>query len=153
MTGLLFLSAGRTKEGFIREGMEKYAPLIRRYVPLEVREVKARGGGGPGVLVDAEGDSLLSRLSAGDFVAALDEHGELHDSVSFAGLLGGLLESGRRVVFVTGGPFGLSDKVLGRADATLSLSRLTFTHEMARLILMEQVFRALTIIRGRAYHY
>jgi len=153
MTGLLFLFVGKTKEGFIREGLEKYAALIKHYVPLEVREIKGSGAKDARTAVEDEADSILGRLTQTDFLIALDERGKLFDSRGFAAELGRLMESGRRPVFLTGGPFGLSDRVRERADVLLSLSKLTFTHEMARLILSEQVYRALTIIKGKAYHY
>lgn len=151
--GLLFLFVGRTKEGFVKEGIEKYLALIRHYVPAEVREIKGSSLEDHAAAIEAEGDSILSRLAPGDCLVALDERGKNPASVKFAGELGGMLESGRRVVFVIGGPFGLSARVRERAELVLSLSKLTFTHEMARLILAEQVFRALTITRGRTYHY
>jgi 23S rRNA (pseudouridine1915-N3)-methyltransferase len=153
MTGLLFLFVGKTKEGFIREGLDKYAGLIKHYAPLEIREIKGSAGPGPESAMEAEADSILGRITQGDFLIALDGRGKALDSAGFAGELGRLTGEGRRLVFLTGGPFGLSDRVRERADMLLSLSKLTFTHEMARLILAEQVFRAFTIIKGRAYHY
>jgi len=148
--GMLFLFVGKTKERFIREGIDKYAGLAGRYVPLEIRELK--GGSGPGS-VDADGEVLLSRVEPRDFLFALDEHGENPGSVEFARRLSGLVDSGRRLVFAVGGPFGISGTLRSRADMPLSLSRMTLTHEMARLVLMEQVYRALTIIKGKTYHY
>ncbi len=151
--GMLFLFVGRTKEGFIREGIEKYSALAGRYAPLEVREIKGAGPKDRSGAVEKEGEALLARLLPGDYVFALDERGKNPGSVEFAGELRRLLDSGRRIVFALGGPFGMSDALKGRADRLLSLSRMTLTHEMARLVLMEQVYRALTIIKGKAYHY
>ncbi|MBI5191583.1 MAG: 23S rRNA (pseudouridine(1915)-N(3))-methyltransferase RlmH [Nitrospirae bacterium] len=151
--GILFLFVGKTKEGFMRDGIEKYAGLIKHYVPVEVREIKGSSLDDHAAAIEAEADSMLSRLLPGDCLIALDERGKNPLSVEFAGELGGMLETGRRLVFVIGGPFGLSARVRDRAELVLSLSRLTFTHEMARLILAEQVFRAFTIIKGRTYHY
>jgi len=153
VTGLLFLFVGKTKEGFIKEGLDKYEGLIRHYLPVEIREIKGSAGRDKKGAVEIEADSILSRLMPGDFLIALDERGKDPGSVSFAGELGGLLDSGRRLVFAVGGPFGLSDRVREKADRVLALSKLTFTHEMARLILAEQVYRAMTIIKGKAYHY
>jgi len=149
----VFLFVGKTKEGFIREALDKYVGLISRWVPVEVREIKGSDHTDRERAVEAEGDSLLSRLPQNDYIVALDERGENPDSRHFAERLGGLSGSGRGVTFVVGGPFGLSGRVRGRADYVLSLSKLTFTHEMARLILAEQVYRALTIIKGKTYHY
>jgi 23S rRNA (pseudouridine1915-N3)-methyltransferase len=153
MASPVFLFVGRTKEGFIKEGIEKYAALIGRYVPLDIREIKGASVKEAGRAVEEEADSVLKRLAQSDFVVALDERGRNLGSVALAGELGRVMESGRRAVFVVGGPFGLSERVRARADMVLSLSGLTFTHEMARLILAEQFYRALTIIKGKTYHY
>ena len=153
MPPIVFIFVGRTKEGFIKEGLDKYAGLISRLHQVEVREIKGAAGREPEQAKQIEGEAILSRLLPGDNVIALDERGRNPDSVAFAGELDGFLSSGKRTVFVTGGPFGLSGKVRGRADMVLSLSKLTFTHEMARLVLLEQVYRAITITRGMTYHY
>ncbi len=153
MPPILFIFVGRTKEGFIKEGLDKYAGLIGRLHPVEVREIKGAAGREPEQAKDIEGEAILSRVAAGDCLIALDERGRNPRSVDFAKELDRLLGSGRRTVFVTGGPFGLSGKVRERADMLLSLSKLTFTHEMARLVLLEQVYRAMTITRGMTYHY
>jgi 23S rRNA (pseudouridine1915-N3)-methyltransferase len=150
---MLFLFVGKTKEGFIREGIEKYATLAGRYTRVETRELKGHGRGPGPDAVAGEGETLLSRIGPDDFLFALDERGVNPTSVEFADRLGGLLDLGRRMVFAVGGPFGISDAVRSRADMALSLSKMTFTHEMARLVLMEQVYRALTIIKGKTYHY
>jgi 23S rRNA (pseudouridine1915-N3)-methyltransferase len=151
--GFLFLFAGKTKEGFIREGLDRYAKLAGHYVPVEVRELKGAPGTDRADAVEKEADGIIKRLSPSDRVVVLDEHGKNPDSVSFAKKVGSLAETGGRVVFVAGGPFGISDRLRERADTLLSLSKMTFTHEMARLVLLEQVYRAFTIIKGKTYHY
>ena len=150
---LLVLFVGKTKEGYISQGIEKYARLAGRHVKVEVRELKGSSKTEPRAAVSEEGDAILERLAPEDFLVALDERGKLFDSAAFAGELGRLLESGRRVVFAAGGPFGISEGVKARAGLVLSLSRLTFTHEMARLVLLEQIYRAITINKGMTYHY
>lgn len=151
--GMLFLFVGKTKEGFIRGGLEKYAGLAGRYMPLEVRELKGSAAKGRDEAVEKEGEALIKRLSPDDFVIALDERGKNPGSVEFAKELTRLAGTGRRLVFIVGGPFGISGALKARADMLLSLSKMTLTHEMARLVLMEQVYRALTIIKGKTYHY
>jgi len=153
MAGVVFLFIGKTKEGFIRDGIEKYARLAGHYLPVDIREIKGATAKDPDAAKEEEAESVLGRLSPGDIVVLLDEHGKNPVSVDFAAEMGRLIEQGRRTVFVIGGPFGLSDKLRRRADYLLSLSRLTFTHEMARLILLEQVYRAMTILKGKTYHY
>ena len=153
MTPALLLFVGKTKEGFVREGIEKYRELVGHFLPIEVREIKGAGSREKTAAIEEEAESILARLQPGDFLVALDERGREYDSAGLAGELEKLTESGRRLVLVLGGPFGLSDKVRERANLLLSLSKLTFTHEMARLILLEQLYRAMTIIKGKAYHY
>ncbi|MGA2191870.1 MAG: 23S rRNA (pseudouridine(1915)-N(3))-methyltransferase RlmH [Nitrospirota bacterium] len=152
--GLVFLFVGKTKEGFIKEGIGKYLDLLRKNkIEVEVRELKGSAGTSPQKAVEDEGEAILERVLPSDFLVALDERGMLAGSVELAGQLGALFDSGRRVIFAVGGPFGLAEKVKARSGLLLSLSRLTFTHEMARLILLEQVYRSITITRGRTYHY
>ena len=153
MTSALLLFVGKTKEGFIRDGIEKYRELAGHFLPVEVREIKGAGSKEKAAAIEEEAGSILARLQPGDFLVALDERGREYDSVGLAGELKKLNESGQRIVFATGGPFGLSNKVKERADLLLSLSKLTFTHEMARLIMLEQLYRAMTIIKGKTYHY
>ncbi|HEY3346814.1 MAG TPA: 23S rRNA (pseudouridine(1915)-N(3))-methyltransferase RlmH [Nitrospirota bacterium] len=151
--GLLFLFVGKTKEGFVREGLDKYEKLAGHFVKLEVRELKGSSASDRQTAIEEEADAMLDRVGPGDILVALDERGNNPTSVEFAGELSKFIESGKTVVFAIGGPFGISDRIKARAQLVLSLSRLTFTHEMARLVLMEQAYRALTIIKGRTYHY
>ncbi len=149
---MLLIFVGKTKEGFVSDGIEKYLRLLKRQTKIEVREIKGSSKSGPDA-VREEGAAILERVAPSDYLIALHERGTNPDSRGFAGKLAPVMEQGRNMVFVVGGPFGLSGDVLARADYKLSLSRLTFTHEMARLILLEQIYRAFTIIQGRTYHY
>jgi len=153
--GFLFLFVGKTKEGFIKDGLDKYFGYVKRYVPAEVREVKGVKGasGSPEGVMEKEADLVLGKVDPADTLVLLDEQGSLTDTTGFAKKVGRLAESGRRTVFVAGGPYGNSERLKKRADISVSLSRLTFTHEMARLVLMEQVYRAFTILKGKTYHY
>ena len=102
---------------------------------------------------EAEGQALLRRIEAGDRVVLLDEGGDEFTSRQFARFLEKRLAAGgKRLVFVVGGATGFSDEVRRRADGTLSLSRLTMTHQMVRLFFAEQLYRAFTILRGEPYH-
>ena len=102
----------------------------------------------------AEGEALVRQFSEGDFVALLDERGEELRSVEFALWLQKRLNSGtKRLVVVIGGPYGFSDEVYRRADAKLSLSRMTFSHQIVRAIFAEQLYRAFTILRNEPYHH
>lgn len=102
----------------------------------------------------AEGEAILRQLSQGDYVVLLDERGEEMRSVEFALWLQKRLNSGvKRLVLVIGGPYGFSDEVYARADAKLSLSRMTFSHQIVRAIFAEQIYRAFTILRNEPYHH
>ncbi|MDE5624462.1 MAG: 23S rRNA (pseudouridine(1915)-N(3))-methyltransferase RlmH [Alistipes sp.] len=102
----------------------------------------------------AEGAAILRQLGEGDFVVLLDERGEEMRSVEFAGWLQKRMNSGvRRLVMVIGGPYGFSDEVYARADARLSLSRMTFSHQIVRAIFAEQIYRAFTILNNEPYHH
>ncbi len=102
----------------------------------------------------AEGEAILRQVGDGDWVALLDERGEQMRSVEFAASVQKRMNSGlRRLVFVIGGPYGFSDAVYDRADSMLSLSPMTFSHQIVRAIFTEQLYRAFTIIKGEPYHH
>ncbi|MDE6296597.1 MAG: 23S rRNA (pseudouridine(1915)-N(3))-methyltransferase RlmH, partial [Muribaculaceae bacterium] len=103
---------------------------------------------------EAEGEIILSKLQPSDFVVLLDERGKEYSSMEFAGYIEKQMLSGRkRLVFVVGGPYGFSQSVYDRSDGKVSLSRMTFNHEMVRLFFTEQLYRAMTILRGEPYHH
>lgn len=103
---------------------------------------------------DAEGEKILDVISNSDFVVLLDERGKQYSSIEFSAFLEKQMISGRRkVIFVVGGPYGFSKPVYDRADSLLSLSKMTFNHEMVRLFFTEQIYRAMTILRGEPYHH
>ena len=102
----------------------------------------------------AEGEALLRRIGTGDFLVLLDERGEELRSEEFAAWLQKRMAGGtRRIVFAIGGPYGFSDAVYERADFVLSLSRMTFSHQIVRAIFAEQLYRAFTILRNEPYHH
>ena len=137
---------GKTKEGFIRSGIDKYLRLLKPYARMELIEVKA-GTGTPSLVIKEESERLLRAVEPPFYL--LDRDGKELSSEEFAEVLSGL----SRIDFVIGGAFGVSDELKASASLRLSLSRLTFTHELSRLILLEQLYRAMTIIEGRKYHY
>lgn len=154
---LRVICVGRAKERFVQEGIAKYLRFIGHYADVEIRDVKDEK------VTDLKDAPLIRRreqerinraLPPGAFVIALDERGQELTSHEFAALLVGLKEKGiRDLAFVIGGPLGLDEAVTKRADKTLAVSRWTLTHEMARLVLLEQLYRAFTIITGKTYHY
>jgi 23S rRNA (pseudouridine1915-N3)-methyltransferase len=151
------LCVGRTREPFIRTGIEKYLQYLKPYAPVTIREIREERIDD---LKDAprvrhrEAERIEKALASGAFVVALDERGREYTSHEFASFLNEILERGmREATFVIGGSLGLDESVTGRANAVLALSRWTLTHEMARLVLLEQLYRAFTILRGKTYHY
>ncbi|HEY8371100.1 MAG TPA: 23S rRNA (pseudouridine(1915)-N(3))-methyltransferase RlmH [Thermodesulfobacteriota bacterium] len=150
------LWVGKTRSGFLAEGIEYYARQAGRYGPIETRAVKespitARAD--PRRILADEGARLLAALPAGAHVVALDPGGQALDSTGLAAYIGRRRDEGvKELAFVIGGPLGLDESVRKRAHLVLSLSAMTLTHEMARLVLLEQIYRAETILRGEPYH-
>lgn len=148
---------GRTREPFIQEGIQKYLRYLGPYADVvikELKEEKIQNLREAPLVRKREAEKIFKALPAGSVLLALDERGEEYTSHEFAAMLNVLLESGARDVhFVLGGAMGLDESVTGRARKVVALSRWTFTHEMARLVLLEQVYRAFTIIKGKTYHY
>lgn len=142
------------KKGPLREVFEDYSSRIKRYLPLELVEVReARSTGKTQEVARAEGGRIRSRLGPG-FVVALDERGRGFTTGGFAGLMERLMNEGRkRVSFVVGGPWGLDPELRAEADLVMRLSELTLPHELARVVLAEQVYRAMTVIRGEPYSH
>lgn len=152
---LAFLFVGGEKDGWAVDVEREYAKKIGRFVPVEVVRVKpaklARSSAAHKTQGEAAG--ILKAIRPDDLVVACHEHGEQVDSRAFSRTLVKLFERGRpRVAVVVGGPFGLGETVLARADWTWSFSHLTFSHPLAQAIALEQLYRALTIWKNLPYH-
>jgi len=157
MLKLNLIVVDRTRSSFIREGEEEYLKRLKRFVSCkwtEVRPVRITKGTSDEEVIRKEGENILARAEPGDYLIALDKSGRQYSSEGFASMLKKLSVVGHKgqVCFVIGGPLGLSREVLKRADHIMSISKMTLTHEMARLILTEQIYRAFTIIEGHKYH-
>ncbi len=150
------VAVGRLK-GWVAEGCEDYLGRLRRYFPVEVAEVPEEDMNRRPAsdVLAAEGERLLKRIPAGAHVVVLDRvKGEPLSSEDFARRLASLGVSGRsNVAFVLGGPLGLSPGVLSRSDELLSFGRVTLPHALARVVLLEQLYRAVKIDRGEKYHW
>jgi 23S rRNA (pseudouridine1915-N3)-methyltransferase len=150
------LWVGKTRAGFLAEGVDHYARLVARYGPFEtraVREARILPKSDPARVVDEEGERLLASLPAAAHLVALDPGGQALDSPGLAAYIRRRREEGvKELVFAIGGPLGLAETVRRRARLVLSVSALTLTHEMVRLVLLEQLYRAETILRGEPYH-
>lgn len=154
---VFFAVVGKTREKYIREGVNDYTGRIRKYVPFEYVELqgaKLAGARGEEMVREKESAAVLKFLSQKDCVVLLDEHGEPYSSADLALFLQKKMNSGiRSLVFIAGGPYGFGIDVLHKADNRLSLSRMTFSHQMVRLIFLEQLYRAFTILRNEPYHH
>lgn len=147
------LSVGKDRSGLYAPAVEEYAGRIARYVKFSMEEVpEARRHAGTPRARDEEGASLLDRIGPGERVVLLDERGKEHDSLAFARRVAAWVEGARDVTLVVGGSDGHGEAIRARADETLCLSRLTLAHRLARLVLVEQVYRAFTILRREPYH-
>lgn len=153
----ILLSIGKTSDSWLREGMTVYEKRIPHYMPfeyVEVPDVKNAGKKDRETLKKEEGQIILSHLQNTDRVILLDEGGGELSSRKFAAYFQHQMNSGvKRLVFVIGGAFGFSQELKTRANAEVSLSKMTFSHQMVRLIALEQIYRAMTILRGEPYHH
>jgi 23S rRNA (pseudouridine1915-N3)-methyltransferase len=154
---LVAICMGKTRERFVQEGIAKYLRYLKPYTDVEIKELKEEKiqdlRAAP-LIRKREAEKIFKAASPGAYLAALDERGYEFTSHEFAHYLNGLIESGvREMTFVLGGAMGLDESVTERANKVIALSRWTLTHEMARLVLLEQLYRAFTIIKGKTYHY
>ncbi len=146
---------GKTKDSFIEAGIKEYGGRLKHYAPVVFQQlkVKTKKGWTKAQQRQEEGRILLDTVGACDVTVVLDASGRQFSSIAFAGLLSKWEQEGRKQVsFLIGGPTGHSEDVLQQADLTLSLSKMTFTHDMIRLFLVEQLYRAYTIKAGEKYH-
>jgi len=154
---LHFWSIGKNNESYIKEGVEDFTKRISKYYPVEwsvIPVLKNAATMSEMDLKNKEGEKVLERLNKDDYLVALDENGKQFTSEA----LGDFImkrgnDSVKNLVFLIGGAFGLDDAVLKRANYKWSLSALTFPHQLVRLILAEQVYRACTILRNEKYHH
>ena len=155
MLKIKIIVVGRTRLNFINEGQHFYLKRLKRYAHIEWVETRpakmVKGKSTQGILAE-EGMAIAKRLLDRDYVIVLDRTGKAYDSEKLASRIERLTLSQSEIVFIVGGPLGLSNKILDRANEILSLSSLTFTHEMSRLFLLEQLYRAFTILRNEKYH-
>ncbi|MBQ6300411.1 MAG: 23S rRNA (pseudouridine(1915)-N(3))-methyltransferase RlmH [Bacteroidales bacterium] len=135
------LFTGKTTDPWIRQGVEVYAGRIRHYVPFELTELR-------------DDSQILKSVRNSDYLVLLDEHGETFSSLDWArNLEQKTAHLPKDLVFVIGGPYGFPAEVRARCDESLSLSRMTFSHQLVRLVFLEQLYRAFTIIKGEPYHH
>ncbi|MBO7095973.1 MAG: 23S rRNA (pseudouridine(1915)-N(3))-methyltransferase RlmH [Lachnospiraceae bacterium] len=155
---ITLLCVGRIKESFYRDAVAEYAKRLSAYCTFKVIEVDDEPDTGNSESAsarvrDIEGERILKNIDPGMYVITLEIKGKKYDSEKFSGMLSDLFVSGKSdIAFVIGGSLGLSEKVSSRADLKLSFSDMTFPHQLMRVILSEQIYRAFRIMRGEPYH-
>ena len=154
---ITLLAVGKTEEKYLQSGIDIYLKRLKHYIKLEVVEIaelKNTKGLSQEQQKIKEGELIYKKLTSTDFVVLLDERGQELSSLQFADLLNKrMLASTQNLVFIIGGPYGFDSTIYQRANEKLSLSKLTFSHQMVRLFFAEQVYRAFTILKNEPYHH
>ena len=154
---VVLLVVGKTNEKYLMEGIGEYQNRLKFYIPFQLEvipELKNTKSLTFQLQKEKSSEQILEWLQDSDEVILLDEHGKEYSSVNFARFMQQKMgASPKRLVFVIGGPYGFSEKLYQRANGMLSVSQMTFSHQMIRLLFVEQLYRAMTIIKGEPYHH
>lgn len=154
---ITLLTVGKTDIKWVKEGLEMYVSRLKHYFPfelVEIPELKNVSSLSRDQIKQKEGELILKCLKAQDELILLDEHGKEYRSIEFAKALEEKISrGGRDIVFVIGGAYGFSADVYARCNSKISLSQMTFSHQIVRAIFAEQLYRAFTIMRGEPYHH
>lgn len=154
---ITLLAMGQTEKNWIKDGLDVYTSRLSHYVQFSVKEIpelKNASALSPEQIKAKEGEIIMKALKGTDDVILLDEHGKEYSSLEWASAIEKKISAGNRdIVFVIGGPYGFSRQVYERCNGMVSLSRMTFSHQMVRVIFTEQLYRAFTIIKGQPYHH
>lgn len=148
---------GKTNHNYLSPGIEDYLKRINRYIQFSIRfisDAKNTKNISQQQQKNAEGQNILVAIENSDYVVLLDEHGKEYKSIEFASLIDKKMQTvAKRLVFVVGGPYGFSEDVYKRANEKISLSKMTFPHDLIRLIFVEQLYRAFSILNHEPYHH
>ena len=154
---IILLAIGKTNAKYLQEGIEQYIKRLSHYIPFEFKilpDVKTTKGLTQEKQKEMEGQMFLNCIQSGDVVVLLDEKGKEMTSREFSVYLDKkMVTVAKNLIFVIGGPYGFSQEMYNRANEKLSLSKMTFSHEMIRLFFIEQIYRAMTILKGEPYHH
>lgn len=154
---ITLLTVGKTDKDWVKQGVDIYVSRLKHYIPFgitEIPELKNVSAMSKEQIKIKEGELILKNIKPADDVILMDEHGKEYTSVNFADLLQKKISyEGKDIVFVIGGAYGFSEEVYKRANSKISLSKMTFSHQMVRAIFAEQLYRAFTIMRGEPYHH
>ena len=154
---IALLTVGKTDRDWVKQGLDIYVSRLKHYIPFsinEIPELKNVSAMSRDQIKAKEGELILKSIKPTDDVILLDEHGKEYSSTEFASLLQNKINyEGKDIVFIIGGAYGFSEQVYKRANSKISLSRMTFSHQMVRAIFAEQIYRAFTIMKGEPYHH
>ena len=154
---ITLLTVGKTDRDWVKQGLELYISRLKHYIPftlVEIPELKNVSALSTEQIKTKEGELILKHIRPGDDLILMDERGKMHTSIEFAKVLQDKISYiGKDIIFVIGGAYGFSQAVYDRADSKISLSKMTFSHQMVRAIFAEQLYRAFTIMRGEPYHH
>lgn len=154
---LTLLCIGKTGKGFLEEGEREYMKRLSHYVPFELiilPDIKQAKSLSEEQIKVKEGQQFLDKIQAQDTVLLLDERGKQFDSVEFSKYIQEQFNrGGKHIYFLVGGPYGFSEAIYQRANGKISLSKMTFSHQMIRLFFIEQLYRSMTILKGEPYHH
>lgn len=154
---ITLLTVGKTDKDWVRQGMEIYVSRLKHYIPfavVEIPELKNVSALTKDQIKMREGELILKNIKPTDDLILLDERGKEYTSVELAKVIQDKISYvGKDMVYVIGGAYGFSDAVYQRANSKISLSRMTFSHQMVRAIFVEQLYRAFTIMKGEPYHH
>jgi 23S rRNA (pseudouridine1915-N3)-methyltransferase len=148
-----FFFVGKTHEKYLQEGIQIYLDRLMHYVPIELVVIPSPRSLSSTDLIKKESEAILKKINTKDFVILLDEKGKEFSSLHLADFMNNLMVRGvATVIFIVGGAFGVSENINKRANLILTFSKFTLTHQMIRIFLLEQLYRAMTILRNESYH-
>jgi 23S rRNA (pseudouridine1915-N3)-methyltransferase len=150
------ITIGKTDESYLKEGISKYVSRLKHYISFEIIElpdVKTGKKLNVNLQKEAESKEIVKLISKSDFVVLLDENGKEFNSVGFSDYIQKRMNSGLDLCFVIGGPFGFSKEMYDLSNQKIALSQMTFSHQMIRLLFVEQVYRSYSILKGEKYHH
>ena len=151
------LVVGKTVHSYLNQGIDEYTKRISRYCPFSIQyiaDAKTTKSLSQEQQKQLEGDNIAAALDKSDYVVLLDEHGKEFTSVDFSAYIERKMQSvPKRLVFIIGGPYGFSKEIYGQANEKISLSKMTFPHDLIRLVFTEQLYRAFSIIHHEPYHH
>lgn len=153
---IIFLEVGKTVNADLKRMIDDYASRLSHYTKFQIKdipELKSTKNLTEQQQKTLEGQLILSNVNQSDFLVLLDERGKQYRSLDFASQMEKWMNQGRDIIFLVGGPYGFSDEVYKRANALISLSIMTFSHQMIRLLFVEQLYRAFTILNNEPYHH